>query len=157
MRNLVVRTRPRTFVTPWTLDSMHRQLENWMDRAFSVSNGGSLEQSLALTPRMDIAETEKGYELSADLPGLKDRNVDISVSNDVLTIKGERSYERESAGRSVHLSERGFGTFKRSFSLPDDVDQDQIQARLKNGVLEIHLPKSEEVAPTSRQIKVKTS
>ena len=157
MRNLVVRTRPRTFVTPWTLDSMHRQLENWMDRAFSVSNGESLERGLTLTPRMDIAETEKGYELSADLPGLRDKDVDISVSNDVLTITGERSYEQESDGRSVHLSERGFGAFKRSFSLPDDVDQEQIQARLKNGVLAILLPKTEEVEPPSRQIKVNTS
>lgn len=157
MRNLVVRARPRTFVTPWTLDSMHRQLENWMDRAFSVSNNESLEQRLTLTPRMDIAETGKGYELTADLPGMNDKDVDISLSNDVLTITGERSYERESGERSVHLSERGFGTFKRSFSLPDDVDQDQIQARLKNGVLAIFLPKTEEVEPPSRQIKVKTS
>lgn len=157
MRSLVVRTRPRTFVTPWTLDSMHRQLENWMDRAFSVSNGEGLERRLTLTPRMDIAETEKGYELSADLPGLQDKDVDISVSNDVLTITGERSHGQESDGRSVHLSERGFGTFKRSFSLPDEVDQDQIQARLKNGVLAVFLPKAEAVAPPSRQIKVKTS
>lgn len=157
MRNLVVRTRPRTFVTPWTLDSMHRQLENWMDRAFRVSNGDSLEHSLTLTPRMDIAETGKGYELTADLPGMKEKDVDISVSNDVLTITGERSYERDGDGRSVHLSERGFGTFKRSFSLPDDVDQDQIQARLKNGVLAVLLPKSEEDAPTTHRIKVKTS
>ena len=157
MRNLVVRTRPRTFVTPWTLDSMHRQLDNWMDRAFRVSNGDSLEHSLTLTPRMDIAETGKGYELTADLPGMQDKDVDVSVSNDVLTITGKRSYERENDGRNVHLNERGFGRFKRSFSLPDDVDQDHIQARLKNGVLEIHLPKTEEVAPASRQIKVKAS
>ena len=157
MRNLVVRTRPRTFVTPWTLDSMHRQLENWMDRAFAGSNGESLERRLALTPRMDIAETEKGYELTADLPGIRDKDVGVSVSDDVLTITGDRSYEQESGGRSVHLSERGFGAFKRSFSLPDDVDQDHIQARLTNGVLEIHLPKTEEVAPPSRQIKIKTS
>lgn len=157
MRNLVVRTRPRTFITPWTLNSMHRQLDNWMDRAFRVSNGDSPEHSLALTPRMDIAETGKGYELTADLPGIQDKHVDVSVSNDVLTITGERSCERESDGRSVHLSERGFGTFKRSFGLPDDVDQDHIQARLKNGVLEIRLPKAEEMSPASRQIKVKTS
>lgn len=157
MRNLVVRTRPRTFVTPWTLDSMHRQLENWMDRAFAGSNGESLERRLTLTPRMDIAETEKDYELTADLPGMKDKDVDISVSNDVLTITGDRSNEQESDGRNVRLSERGFGAFRRSFSLPDDVDQDHIQARLTNGVLEIRLPKTEEVAPPSRQIKIKTS
>lgn len=157
MRSLVVRTRPRTLVAPWTLDSMHRQLENWMDRAFAGSNHESLERRLTLTPRMDIAETEKGYELTADLPGMQDKDVDISVSNDVLTITGEHSYEQESEGRSVHLSERGFGAFKRSFSLPDDVDQDHIQARLTNGVLEIHLPKTEEVPPPSRQIKIKTS
>ena len=157
MRNIVVRTRPRTFLTPWTPDSMHRQLDDWMDRAFGVANGEGLERRLTLTPRMDIAETEKAYELIADLPGMQDKDVDISVSNDVLTVTGERSYEQAGEGRSVHLSERGFGAFKRSFSLPDDVDQNHIQARLTKGVLEIRLPKNEEVAPPSRQIKVKTS
>ncbi len=77
MRNLVVRTRPRTFVTPWAFGSMHRELENWMDRAFRVSNGDSLEHSFTLTPRMDIAETEKGYELTADLPGMQDKDVEF--------------------------------------------------------------------------------
>ena len=157
MRNIVVRTRPRTFVSPWTLDSMHRQLENWMDRAFGATNGEGLEPRLTLTPRIDIAETGKGYELTADMPGLGEQDVEVSVANDVLTITGERSYEQESDGRNVHLSERGFGTFKRSFSLPEDVDQDNIQARLKNGVLAVLLPKSKEVEPPSRQIRVKTS
>ena len=157
MRSLVLTTRPSTHVTPWTLGSINRQLENWMDRALRGSVVGDLQPRLALTPRIDFAETEAGYELTADLPGLDEDRVDISVVNDVLTIQGERSYEQESDGRNVHLSERGFGSFKRSFSLPDNVDQNDISAKLKNGVLEIHLPKSKEVTPPSRRIKVQTS
>ena len=157
MRNIVVRTRPRTFVSPWTLDSMHRQLESWMDRAFSASNGEGLEPGPALAPRIDIAETGESYEFTADMPGLNEKDVDVSVASDVLTITGERISEQEGDGRNVHLSERGFGTFKRSFSLPEDVDQDNIRARLTNGVLSVLLPKCKEVAPPSRQIKVETS
>ena len=157
MRSLVLTTRPRTHVTPWTLGSINRQLENWADRALGGSVVADLEPRLALTPRIDFAETEKGYELTADLPGMDEDSVDVSVADDVLTIKGERSYEQESDGRNVHLSERGFGSFKRSFSLPDNLDQNDISARLKNGVLEIHLPKSKEVTSPSRSIKVQTS
>ena len=157
MRSLVLRTRPGAYVTPWTIGSLNRQLESWVDRAFSGSAVADLEPRLALTPRIDFAETETGYELTADLPGMDEDSVDVSVADDVLIIKGERNYEQESDGRNVHLSERGFGSFKRSFSLPDNVDQDGIKARLKNGVLEIHLPKSREVTSPSRRIKVHTS
>lgn len=157
MRSLVLTTRPRSHATPWTLGSMHRQLESWMDRAFGGFAAAELEPRLALTPRIDFAETEKSYELTADLPGLDQDSVDVSVADDVLTIQGERSLERESGGRSVHLSERGFGSFKRSFCLPDNVDQDDIDARLSNGVLEIRLPKSRDATPPPRRIKVKKS
>ena len=157
MRSLVLTTRPRTHVTPWTLGSINRQMESWMDRALGGSVVADLQPRLALTPRVDFAETEAGYELTADLPGLDDDSVDVSVADDVLTIQGERSCEQEVDGRNVHLSERGFGSFKRSFSLPENVDQNDITAKFKNGVLEIHLPKSKAVPPASRRIKVQTS
>ena len=155
MRSLVVRTRPGAFVAPWTLGSMHRQLENWMDRAFGGPAGDFLEPRLALSPRIDFAETEKGYELSADLPGLDEKDIDVSVADNVLTIKGERTFEEHSHGRNVHLNERGHGSFRRTLRLPDDVDDTAIEASLGSGVLRIRLPKSKEAAPAMRQIKVR--
>ena len=157
MKNLLLTSRPSSFVSPWTLGSMHRQLENWVDRAFGDPVASDYVPRLALTPRIDFAETGEGYELTADLPGLDEENLEISLSHDVLTLKGERSHERQDDGRNVHLNERGFGCFKRAFRLPEDVDQEHIEARLRNGVLEIRLPKSRDAAETSRQIKVKTS
>jgi len=134
---------------------MHRQLENWMDRAFDGPAGDFLEPRLALSPRIDFAETEEGYELAADLPGLDENNVDVSVVDHTLTIKGERTFEEQSKGRNLHLSERSFGSFQRSLALPDDVDHTAIEASLNNGVLRVRLPKSKEAAPATRQIKVK--
>lgn len=156
MKSLVL-TSPRTFVSPWTLGSMHRQLENWVDRALGDPVASDYEPRLALTPRIDFVEIDEAYELTADLPGLEEENLEISLSQDVLTLKGQRSHAQEADGRNVHLNERGFGYFKRAFSLPDDVDQENIAASLRNGVLEIHLPKSREATPSSRRIKVKTS
>ena len=155
MRSLVVRTRPGAFVAPWTLGSMHRQLENWMGRAFGGPAGDYLEPRLALSPRIDFAETETSYELSADLPGLDGNNVDVSVADHVLTIQGERRFEERAEGRNVHLNERGCGSFRRTLRLPDDVDDTAIEASLSSGVLRIRLPKSKEVPPAARRIKVR--
>ncbi len=156
MRSLVVRTRPGAFVSPWTLGSMHRQLENWMDRAFGGPAGEFLEPRLALSPRIDFVEAEDGYELTADLPGLDEKHVDVSVVDQALTIKGERTFDEQRESRSVHLSERGYGSFQRSLMLPDDVDHTAIEASLSHGVLRVKLPKSKQVAPATHQIKVKT-
>ncbi len=157
MRSLTLRTRPGTLATPWTLGSMQRTLDDWVDRAFGDSVVSSLEPRLALTPRIDFAETGTGYQIKADLPGMAEEDVEVSVSDGVLTIRGERSHEQDADGRNVYLNERGYGAFKRSFRLPDNVEHEGISATLMNGVLEIHLPKSAEVTPSLRRIKVQTS
>ena len=156
MRNLSVRTRPGTLALPWTLGSMHRQLEDWMDRAFDGPFGDYLEPRLALNPRIDFAETEDSYELSADLPGFEEKDVDVSLSDDVLTIKGERISENGDGDRNLHLSERSYGTFRRVLKIPQDVDSGAVEAQLSNGVLQVRLPKTKDVPATTRQIKVKS-
>ncbi len=155
MRNLVVRTRPGAVASPWTLGSMHRQLEDWMDRAFEGPFGDYLEPRLALNPRIDFVETEDGYELSADLPGVEEKNVDVSLADRVLTIRGERVSGKESGSRNLHLSERSYGTFRRLLKVPEDVDPSTVEARLSNGVLQIRLPRLKGVTAATRQIKVK--
>ncbi|WP_446830404.1 Hsp20/alpha crystallin family protein [Candidatus Foliamicus sp.] len=156
MKSLVVRTRPSAMASPWVLGSMARQWEDWVDRALGSRNGEYVEARPSLSPRIDFAETDSGYELTADLPGLDEKHVHVSVADHVLTIKGERTSEDDAEARSLHVSERSYGAFRRSMSLPDDVDQAGIEARLRNGVLHIRLPKSKDVAAAAREIKITT-
>ena len=91
-------------------------------------------------PRFDVKETKDAYVLKADLPGLKDEDVDVSLNGNVLTISGKREEEHRDEGEQYYAMERSYGSFARSFSLPDSVDGEQVSADLKNGVLTVRLP-----------------
>jgi len=106
----------------------------------------------AAAPAVDVAETDKSYEITAELPGLDEKNVEVKFADGVLTIKGEKREEKEEKKKDYYLSERNFGSFQRSFQVPDGVDTDKIEAAFKNGVLSVTLPKKEAASP--RQIKV---
>ena len=95
-------------------------------------------------PAVDIAEHEKAYEITVELPGMDESNVDVKFSDGTLTIKGEKKDEREEKQKDYHLSERRYGSFQRSFGVPDGVDADKIEAHFKNGVLTVTLPKRPE-------------
>lgn len=101
---------------------------------------------------MDIKETKDAFEISADLPGLKKEDVNISLKDGILTISGERKYENEKKDQDKYYMERVYGNFSRSFSLPSDVKEKEIKANLKNGVLTISLPKAEKVKPKEIEI-----
>jgi len=105
------------------------------------------------TPLADITEDEKEYLIKAELPELKREDVKVTVENGVLTISGERKFEKEEKKKKYHRVERGYGSFVRSFSLPDDADANMVKAEFKNGVLMVHLPKNEKAKP--KQIEVK--
>jgi len=94
-----------------------------------------------LRPRVDVSENEKAYEISAELPGIDEKDVNVTLSDDMLTIKGEKKSEREEKKKDYHRLERRFGSFQRTFPLPDDVDVDKIGASFKKGVLSVTLPK----------------
>ena len=106
-------------------------------------------------PAVDLVEKENAYEMSAELPGLDDKDVRLSLKDDVLTLSGERKEQTEEKKQGYHFSERRFGAFRRSFRLPDDVDQDKIEANFKKGVLTITLPKNPEAAKNEKKIEVK--
>ena len=106
-------------------------------------------------PAVDLVEKENAYELSAELPGLDDKDVRLSLKDDVLTLSGEKKEQTEEKKQGYHFSERRFGAFRRSFRLPDDVDQDKIEANFKKGVLTITLPKNPEAAKNEKKIEVK--
>lgn len=105
-------------------------------------------------PAVDVTEDDKAFAITAELPGLEEKNIDVAVSGDMLTIKGEKRYERDESDKDRHMSERAYGSFQRSFALPDGVDRDKIAAKLSKGVLTITLPKTAQ-AQKQQKIEVK--
>jgi len=113
------------------------------------------EASCSKIPAVDVADTEKTYEVTAELPGIDEKNVEVKFANGVLTIKGEKKEEKEEKKKDYHLSERRYGSFQRSFTVPDGVDADKIEATFKNGVLTVSLPKTLEAQKQEKQIAIK--
>lgn len=105
-----------------------------------------------MAPRVDIYESEHGYTVSADLPGMQKRDVRIDIDGNTLTIRGERKYEQKSEEDSYVLVERKYGAYLRSFTLSEKVDKEKIKASYRDGVLEIQIPKRADAK--TRQIKV---
>ena len=103
-------------------------------------------------PAVDIYETENELVLKADVPDVDQKNIDVRVENQTLTISGERKFETEESGKGYHRIERNYGNFSRSFAVPNSFDTDKIAATYRNGVLSVTLPKKEAAKP--RQIKV---
>jgi HSP20 family protein len=99
------------------------------------------------SPRFDVKEIKDAYVLNADLPGVKDEDLEISLNANMLTISGKRELEHQAEGEQYYAMERSYGSFARSFSLPDSVDGENVTADLKNGVLTVHVPKRPEAQP----------
>ena len=107
-------------------------------------------------PRVDVSETDNEYEVKAELPGLEESDVNLQLANNVLSIRGEKKAEREEKDKNYYLSERSFGSFQRSIPLPTDVEEDQVQASFKSGVLTVRLPKTERAKSQARRIEIKS-
>jgi len=136
-------------------------LQREMDRLFSQYFGrirGPEEEGLAVaawSPAVDIYETDEKLVLKVELPGLKKEDIDIQVRDNTLTLKGEKKFEKEVKEENYHRTERAYGTFQRSFTLPSTIKQEGIEAIFKDGILEISLPKAEEAKPKQIKIQVK--
>ena len=113
------------------------------------------EISWPKAPAVDVAETNNGYEVTAELPGMDESNIEVKLADDVLTIKGEKKEEKEEKKKDYYVSERRFGSFERSFTVPDGVDTGKIEANFKNGVLTITLPKSAQAQKSEKKIEIK--
>ncbi|HEY7609826.1 MAG TPA: Hsp20/alpha crystallin family protein [Alphaproteobacteria bacterium] len=107
-------------------------------------------------PRVDTAETDTAYEVTAELPGVDEKDVKISIEDDVLCIAGEKKSEREEKKKDYVMSERSYGSFKRAFTLPDNVDVDKIAAKYDKGVLKVTLPKTTPSPAKHREIPIKS-
>ncbi|MGB8952149.1 MAG: Hsp20/alpha crystallin family protein [Candidatus Aminicenantales bacterium] len=103
-------------------------------------------------PPVDIFETENELVLTAEIPGIEEKDVEIKIEDNALSIKGERKFEKETKEENYHRIERAYGSFFRSFTLPNSVDQDKIQAEHENGVLKITMSKRQELKP--RKVKI---
>ena len=136
-------------------DNPFVSLQNEIDRLFddftrgfpslpSWGNGGAA----AMLPTMDVAETDKDIEITAELPGLEEKDVQINISDNVLTIRGEKKAEKEQKDKNYRMVERSYGAFERSLELPDGVNADAIKATIDKGVLKVVVPK-----PAPAQVK----
>ncbi len=106
------------------------------------------------TPTVDISETDGEYQIKAQIPDVRIEDVKVKLEDGVLTLQGERKQEKEEKGKRYHRVEWSYGSFVRSFSLPDVVDEEKVKAEFRDGVLNLHLPKSEKAKPKAIEVKV---
>lgn len=144
---------------------LHRRMNDLFDSFFSDFERTLDRPSAALPvrhawdamPRVDIAETEQEVVVSADLPGLDEKDVSVSLDGDVLTVQGQRKDEREEKKLNYHLVERSYGEFHRSIQLPPGLDTDRVKASFKKGVLTVNLPKRPEARARKKSIEIETA
>ena len=132
---------------------MESRLATMLATREATGNGGKEALTVAeWSPLVDIMEEEKEYLIQVELPDMKKEDVRLTVENGVLTISGERKFEKEEKGRKYHRIERAYGSFVRSFSLPEDADGSKVTADFKGGMLQVHLPKSVKATPKAIEI-----
>ena len=134
-----------------------RSLQDEMTRLFTGVTPASIDREDALrgawNPSVDISENKENLVLEAELPGMKREDFELSIENNVITLKGERKFEKKDEGENYHRVERSYGSFTRSFTLPQNVTADGAEAEFNNGILRVTLPKREETR--ARKIEIK--
>ncbi len=161
-------TRSESAPAAWpTFDSLRQEI----DRVFDDFGSGFwrrpfrpladvealLSRKMKSMPAVDVTETDKAFEITAELPGIDEKNVEVKTANGGLTIKGEKKDEREETKKDYYLSERRYGSFERYFALPEGVDADKIEATFKKGLLTVTLPKKPEAQKAAKKIEVKAA
>ena len=139
-----------------------RELEDMSDRLNRMFSRQALPQASGKetmvvadwVPSVDVSETDGEYQIKAEIPDVKKEDVRVTLEDGVLTIQGERKQEKEEKGRKYHRVERSYGSFVRSFTLPDLVDEEKVKAEFKDGVLNLQLPTSEKAKPKAIEVKV---
>lgn len=140
---------------PRELFSLRRDFDRLFEDLWSNQDGGTNGERTVWRPSVDIRESDHEFLIHADLPGISKEDIDITVVDGRLTIKGQRHREKESKEGGLHRVERAYGTFARTFDLPAAVSTEAVAATYKDGVLEVTVPKAEEARP--KQIEVKVS
>jgi HSP20 family protein len=138
------------FASGWGMPSIHRMFE----AGPAVRYGSSFTMP---APAVDITEDDKAYKMTAELPGTSEKEIEVLISGDTLTLKGEKRQEKEQKEKNLYLSERSYGAFQRTFYVPDGVDRDKISADFSKGVLSITMPKTAKAVEQQKKIEVKSA
>jgi HSP20 family protein len=147
--------KPFTELTPFReFERMRRDMDRLWDSFFEGGLRRRTEEGGEWLPSLDVSETKNELVVKAEVPGMDPKDIDISLSDGMLTIKGEKKQEKEEKEADYHLVERSYGSFTRSVQLPKEVQSEKINASYKNGILKITLPKSEEAKKKEIKIKV---
>ena len=134
--------------------TMNRAFENFFE-GFSLSPFGSLEDRMgSFAPRVDISESDKEFQVTAELPGMNEKDLDVSLANNVLTLKGEKKEEKEDKRKDYCRMERSYGMFSRTIPLPEGVDLEKVEASFRKGVLTVTLPKTVEAQKERKRIPI---
>ncbi|MBA5867041.1 MAG: Hsp20 family protein [Nitrospira sp. CR1.3] len=137
------------------LEDMSERLNRVFARPAARATSGKEALTVAdWMPTVDISETDGEYLIKAELPEVRKEDVKVTVEDGVLTLQGERRQEKEEKGKKFHRVERSYGSFVRSFTLPESVDEGAVKAEYKDGVLSLHLPKTERMKPKAIDVKV---
>ncbi len=134
--------------------STQREFDRLFREAFSPVFGETEVSTRSWAPPVDIFETENDIVLKAELPGIDPKDVEVRVEDNTLYLKGERKYEKEVNEKNYHRVERSYGSFARSFSLPNSIDSEKVKAEYKDGLLTLTMPKREEAKPKTIKIDV---
>ncbi|HLG85541.1 MAG TPA: Hsp20/alpha crystallin family protein [Bradyrhizobium sp.] len=137
----------RDFERGFLQTPFYRDVDNFLHR----------DVGLAVTPAIDIVEKDNAFEVTAELPGLDANNIDLQLADGVLMIKGEKTEEKQETAKDRYVSERRYGSFRRTLRVPESVDPDKIEASYKSGVLTITLPKSAEAKDKQKTIPIKAA
>jgi len=147
-------------ITRWDpfkeLDELQSRLSTMFGRA-PVRKDGGRDEAMTVAewaPLVDIVEDEHEYLIKAELPEVTKEDVKVTVQNGVLSLVGDRKFTKEERDKKYHRIERAYGSFVRSFSLPEDADENKVSADFKDGVLQVHLPKSEKARPKNIEVKI---
>ncbi len=146
----------------WT-DNPFAMMERDMNRVFRDMSKNFMDTPTrtgwmggnGLTPRVDVTETDEAIEVHAELPGMEEKDIEVSLLDNVLTLQGEKKHEKETKEKNYHRVERSFGKFLRRVALPAEVESDKVDARFKKGVLTVRLPKTEKAKKDVKKISVK--
>ena len=141
---------PRTPRLPESLWDLRREMEGLFNQAYGEEGAGGW--LAGFVPEIDVAETDNAYEIKAELPGMKPEDIEVELHGDVLTIAGERKEEEETKNKKLHRTERRYGAFRRTITLPEAGDAAKVTAEYEDGILAVAVPKTPENRP--KKVKV---
>lgn len=144
------------------IESFHREINKVFDNFFNDFSFPSLRNteelwSNSFSPKVNVSESDNEIKVEAELPGLEEKDIDVTLNNNSLVIKGERKSQKEDKKENYHVVESSYGSFCRTIPIPDGVDTDKIDAVFKNGVMKINIPKTEEARKKVKRIPVKAN